>query len=268
MELLSLLVPFAAAGGWLWWIHQADRLEREPWPLVFKTFGLAAGAGLSSLIALFILMLLLPEEEALATGLLLLVPVHVLAMTGVIYGLPYRDPAWNEPFDGLVYGGAAGIGYGLTYSLMALLEGPLTGFRTALFSIPTFMLVGLIIGHYLSQVRFGPPRRRLAMWLRALFLSGLALAGIEWARGLGGTVMGTGNPVASAFVYGANTVGWILAMWAMDAKDRSSQFNPGNHLITLAAAGCPTCDAPPVMGAAFCHQCGQHLDRPRGGHLR
>lgn len=264
VEFLGLLVPFLAAGGWLWWIRQADRLEREPWGLVLKTFGVGTAAGLVGLVGLVVMLLVVPGDAAYPLALLLLVPVNVLIMTGVIYGVPYRTPEWNDPFDGLVYGGAAGIGFGLTYTLLALFEGPLTGFRTAVFSIPIYMLVGLIIGHYLSQIRFGPSRLRGSMWVRAMGFSALALAGIELARALGGEVMGTENPVASALVYGTNTVGWILAMWSMEAKHRASQFNPANYRLPLAETGCPTCGSGYVAGANYCNHCGRNLYAWRG----
>lgn len=261
---VGLVIPFVAAFGWLWWLYQADRLEREPWGLVLKTFALGTAAGLVGLVELVLLMLFLPKQAAYTVGAMVLVPVHVAAIAAVVYWLPFRSPEWNEPFDGLVYGGAAGIGYGLTYTLLALLEGPMTGFRSAVFSIPTFMLAGLITGHYLSQIRFGEPYRRGGMWLRALGYAALALAGVELARSMGGQVMGTDNPVASAFVYSANTVGWILAMWAMDAKHRASQYNPLNYRLPLADTGCPACGSAHVAGAAFCSQCGRNLYGERG----
>jgi hypothetical protein len=267
VEFLGILMPFLGAGAWLWWLTRADRLEREPWPLVLQTAGLGALAGLVGLILLVIIILMLPEESA-GVGRLALVPIAVAAITLVTYLHPYKSPEWNDPFDGLVYGGAAGIGYGLTYTLISLFEGPLTGFRTAVFSIPIFMLAGLIIGHYLSQIRFGPPHRRWSAWTRGLGYAALALAGVELATTLGGAVMNTEHPVASAFVYGANTVGWIVAMGAMDAKNRASQFNPLNYRLPLAETACPVCGSSHVAHANYCNTCGTSLAAWKGAELR
>ncbi len=265
MELLGLLVPFAAAGGWLWWIYRADQFEREPWPLVLKTFGLGAAAGFVGLLALILFVLLVPEEsDLILLTFIALVPLHVAGITAVLRWLPFRSLDWNEPFDGLVYGGAAGIGYGLTYTLFALIDSPLLGFRSAIFTIPIYMLAGLLIGHYMSQVRFGVPERRRSMWVRGFVVAGLYLAGLELARTLGGEVLGSEHPVASAVVYGANTVGWIMALWAMDAKDRASRFNPANYRIWLADTGCPHCGYAHPMGANYCNWCGQPLAAQHG----
>ena len=259
MELLGLLIPFIAAGGWLWWIYHADRFEKEPWALVLKTFGAGAAAGIAGLIALVTLILMLPGESGRSTAIVLLIPFHVIAMAAVIRLLPYRRPEWNDPFDGIVYGGSAGIGYGLIYTLIALLDSPLLGFRSAVFSIPIFMLAGLIIGHYMSQIRFGPSSRAFAMGFRGLLLATLYLGGIEIAQALGGEVMGRENPLASVVVFGANTVGWVTALWAMDTKTRTSQYNPGNYRLWLADTGCLSCGSALPVAAAFCNRCGRPL---------
>ncbi|HWI65158.1 MAG TPA: zinc ribbon domain-containing protein [Symbiobacteriaceae bacterium] len=260
MELLGLVVPFVAAGGWLWWIYSTDRFEREPWPLVLKTFGIGAAAGLLGLLALFVLILLIPEGSDLTLLVFpALVPVHLGALAAVLYRWPYRTYDWNDPFDGIVYGGAAGIGYGTTYTLFYLLGSPLAGFRSAMFTIPTFMLTGLIMGHYMSQVRFGPPDRARAMRVKVFWVAGLYLAGLELARALGGELMGSEHPLASAVVYAVNTLGWVVAMHALDAQNRASVYNPENYRLWLAPTGCPHCGYAHPMGANYCNWCGSPI---------
>ncbi len=247
-----MILPFVASAVWLWWIHHADRYEKEPWNLVFQSFGLGAAAGAVGLIALILILLTDPDGIS-SLSVVLLAPLHVAAITLVLLLMPYRQPDWNEPFDGLVYGGATGIGYGLVYSLVVLLDDPLLGFRSAVYTIPIYMLVGLIAGHYLSQVRFGVSRT----WLKGFVIATLYLAGTELARFWGGEVMGMANPLASAIVYGTNTIGWIMAMWAMDQSTRDSRHHPANYRLPLAGHGCPTCTAPLVADAAFCNHCGR-----------
>ncbi len=254
MEVLGLILPFVAAAGWLWWIHHADRFEKEPWGLVLGTFGLGAAAGLVGLAALTAILLTDPDGLS-STKIALLAPLHVAAITLVLRALPCRRPDWNEPFDGIVYGGAAGIGYGLVYSLVVLLGDPLLGFRTAVFTIPIYMLGGLISGHYLSQVRYGASRT----WVKGFAIATLYVAGIELTRSWGGEVMGAAHPLASAVVYGVNTVGWIMAMWAMDQGTRGSKHHPENYRLALAPRGCPACHAPLPVGAAYCNHCGRPL---------
>lgn len=257
MELLGLIVPFLAAGGWLWWIYHADRFEREPWGLVLKTFGFGAASGVVGLIAQIIVLLVLPEEIAFM-GMIVLVPVHLAGIALMLYAAAYRRPEWNEPFDGVVYGGAVGIGYGLTNTLLEFVAGLSVGFRMAMFSIPIYMLAGLVIGHHMSRARFGPQGKGAGALVKGFAVAALYLAGLELARALGGQVLGRDNALASAIVYGANTLGWVMAMSAMDARRRSAQSRlaAAKHL-PLDENGCPRCSESSPVGAAFCSQCGE-----------
>jgi RsiW-degrading membrane proteinase PrsW (M82 family) len=186
-------------------------------------------------------------------------------MTATIYLLPYRRSEWNEPLDGVVYGGAAGIGYGLTFTtLWSFLDTATAGFRSALFAIPTFMLTGLIIGHYVSQTRFGPPHKARSLWRRGPIIAGLFLLGFELAQLAGGQVIGGDNPVASVVVYAANTLGWLIAMWAMDIGKKASAYDPATYRFQLAASGCRSCQSPYPVGATYCNRCG----RPVAGEPR
>lgn len=259
VEILGMIMPFVAAAGWLWWIRHADRFEQERWGLVLKTFALGAAAGLLGLFALVLILILDPNGVS-SMSVVLLAPLHVAAIMAVLRYLPYRRPDWNEPFDGIVYGGATGIGYGLVYTLVVLLGDPLLGFRSAVFTIPIYMLAGLIVGYYLSEVRFGTGRSSA----QGFMIATLYVGGFELARFWGGDVMGTTHPLASAVVYGANTIGWIMAMWAMDYGTRASRHHPANYRLELAGTGCPSCTAPMVAGAAFCNHCGRALVARQG----
>lgn len=255
LAIIGLLAPFLAAGAALWFLRWFDH-EPEPWPLVLKTFGLGAALGLVGLIVWLVLVLFDPEGFSIKVALLV-VPVHVAAISLALWLLPYRRPEWNEPFDGLVYGGAAGTGYGLVYSLIFLLDGPLLGFRAALVTMPVIMLAGLIIGHHQSQVRFGARQGASIGLMKGWVIAALYLGGFELTRSWGGAVMGEDSPLASAVVYGVNTLGWIIAMWAIDTTTRASQYRPENYRLQLTGLGCPVCATPQTVGAAFCHGCGR-----------
>jgi RsiW-degrading membrane proteinase PrsW (M82 family) len=172
--------------------------------------------------------------------------------------LPYRRPDWNEPFDGIVYGGAAGVGFGLTYTLWLMVaEGPVVGFRTAVFSMPVYMMAGLILGHYLSQARFAPSARPGRLKWRGIGITLAYLFGLELAQAMGGRVMAMAHPLASLVVYAANTAGWVLAMYAMESKNKASQYNPGNYRLQMAPTPCPHCGHGYAQGGAFCNTCGR-----------
>lgn len=252
---MGAIAPLLASVGWLWFIRRWDHFEREPWRPVLKAFGLGAAAGVVGLIA-WALLVFFDSEGFSSSVAVLITPIHVGLIALTIRLFPYRWPEWNDTFDGIVYGGAVGIGYGLLYSQGSLMEGLLTGFRSALFTMPAYMLAGLIIGYYLSQARFGA-RDQASAWARGLLIPAFYLAGFELARAWGGSVMGEEHPLASSVVYAANTVGWVMAMWAMDANVRASQHHPENYRLQLAGQHCVWCGVEQTVGAGFCHSCGR-----------
>jgi ribosomal protein L40E len=256
--LLGLFMPLLAAGGWLWWIYQSDRLEREPWPLVLKTLGLGAAAGLVSVLVAAIVQ---SQTGGLVTAVVE-TGLHLLGIAGAMYILPFRNPDWNEPFDGLVYGGAAGIGYGLIYTLPVLVADATLGFRVAIFSLPVFMLTGIILGHYMSQIKFNGQGRVLSLWLRALTVDALMLLGIDLALAVGGEVVSGDNMMAGLLAYGSNMLAWLIATQAMVIHNDASPFNPAVRRLRVGAK-CRRCDAGYPVGAAYCNRCGQAVVLPQ-----
>lgn len=252
MEILGLIIPFIASVGWLLWLRHTDRLAQEPWELVLNTFALGSLAGFIGLAALTGVVLIEPDG-LWSTKVVLLAPLNVAFITLVLRLLPYRRPEWNEPIDGVVYGGAAGLGYGLAYTLLLLFTDPLSGFRSAVFTVPIYMLAGLIAGYYLSQVRFGISRTGF----KGFVIATLYLGGIELARTWGGDVMGSAHPLASAVVYGTNTIGWVMAMWAMDQSNRDSWYGRASRRLLLADRACQACGSQLVSGGAYCTHCGR-----------
>lgn len=254
--LLGLFMPLLAAAGWLYWIYQSDKFDREPWGLVLLTALIGAGFGLLSLV-----LHLFVDHLGLLGGLAM-IPVHLLALMATMYLLPYRNPNWNERFDGLVYGGAAGIGYGLLYTITPLFYDVALGYRLAAFSIPVYMLIGLILGNYLSHVKFGSPSRRAAHWWRGLMRAGLFLVGFEVSVALGGELVGGENLLAGLVAYGSNMIGWIFAVKAMEESNRNSPFNPDQYRLPLAVTACLHCGSRYPVDSAFCNSCGRSVVVP------
>lgn len=256
LGLAGLLMPLLAAAGWLWWIYQSDRFEKEPWALVLKLAAAGAGGGMVTLVLSLILFRGLEgitgalESAAAETGL------HLLGVVVPLYLLGYRDPNWNEPFDGLVYGGAAGVGYGLVFTLPAVAENPEFGYRVAIFSMPVYMLVGIILGHYLSRAKFRRQPGRLSNWFQGLVIAGAFLIGIDLALRAGGEVVSGRNLLAGLMAYGSNTLAWLIAARAMALSHQTSPFNPEAYRLALAPRGCPSCRAAYPVGAVYCNACG------------
>jgi len=256
---LALAMPLLASGAWLWWIYQSDRYEKEPWSLIWRTIGLGAAAGLVSL------ALTVGSDFLLAPGAIgasaVEAAINVLCVAAVLLAYPYRNPNWNEPFDGLVYGGAAGIGYGLVFTVPALFVSPQVGFRIAIFAIPIYVLVGVILGHFMSRVKFGPRRAAAFNWAKSLGLTSLLVFGIDLALREGGEVVSGSNLLAGLLAYGSNMLAWLIATRAMDLSREESPFRPRVEAAALlrlpvSMQGCARCGTPYPVGANYCHRCG------------
>lgn len=249
LSLVGWMMPLLAAAGWLWWIYTGDHFEREPWGLVLRTAGLGALAGLMALL----LGTLLPGRWPHT-------PLDLIGITAAMALLPWRSGHWNEGFDGLVYGGAAGIGYGLIFTLPGLVVDSAVGYRIAAFSLPVYMMSGLVLGHFMSRTRFSGDRLG---WVKGLLSTGLFLLGIEFAVAAGGEVVSGPNMMAGLLAYGSNMLAWIFATRAMDESHLQSPSDFGAAALMLGTVACARCGSPSADGARFCHGCGQPLQAQR-----
>ncbi len=257
MTLLGLAMPLLAAGGWLWWIYQSDRFEKEPWDLMLKTAAAGAVGGVVTLLLSLTVFRDLTGVQGILEGAGAETALHLLGIVIPLYVLAYRNANWNEPFDGLVYGAAAGVGYGLVFTLPVLVENPQNGYRVAIFSMPVFMLTGIILGHYLSRAKFRRHPGRLSNWFQGLVIAGAFLIGIDVALRAGGEVVSGRNLLAGLMAYGSNTLAWIIATRAMELSNQTSPFNPDAYRLPLAPKGCPHCRAAYPVGAIYCNACGR-----------
>ena len=87
-----------------------------------------------------------------------------------LYFLVWRNPNFNEPFDGMVYAVFISLGFALLENIIYVLHDDLGGYRTALaravFSVPGHGLFGLQMGYYLAKAKFHNNKKFL--WLALL----------------------------------------------------------------------------------------------------
>lgn len=71
-----------------------------------------------------------------------------------------------EPYDGVVYGVAASLGFATLENIAYVTEGDSLGaLLRALTSVPTHAALGAIMGYFVAQAVFDTQRRRRSMWL-------------------------------------------------------------------------------------------------------
>ena len=73
----------------------------------------------------------------------------------------YDDREFNEPFDGIIYGGMVGCGFATVENIMYVLpEGQSVGITRMLTAVPGHAFFGIILGYFMGRAKFSVNRVR------------------------------------------------------------------------------------------------------------
>ncbi|PKN26364.1 MAG: hypothetical protein CVU65_05915 [Deltaproteobacteria bacterium HGW-Deltaproteobacteria-22] len=82
----------------------------------------------------------------------------------------YRHPAFDEPFDGIVYCAIASLGFATLENVLYVSSGGLTvAIARALTAVPLHAFCGVIMGYYVGRARFSSGLKNSGLWFAALF---------------------------------------------------------------------------------------------------
>jgi RsiW-degrading membrane proteinase PrsW (M82 family) len=183
MNILALaLGPVAAL---LFFVWAKDRYERDP----FKYLLLTLGAGVISAIPVVIVEMLWIftsyDISALTIGELSFMTFVEIGLTeeffkALAFFIPvYWSKHFNEPYDGILYGVAAALGFaGIENVMYVLMGGAPTAFLRAITAVPAHAMFGLFIGYFAGRAKFtrhkwAKPFLILTGFVIAVFLHGL-----------------------------------------------------------------------------------------------
>lgn len=151
------------------YFYLKDEVESEPIPVVFRTFLFGA-------LLVFPIMFLqhvLQTENVLASGWL-----QAYLSSGlfeeffkwfVLYYAVYQHIAFDEPFDGIVYGAAVSLGFASAENIFYLVgNGVEHAIGRALLPVPSHALFGVIMGYYLGKSKFSEKRTSKWLWFSLL----------------------------------------------------------------------------------------------------
>lgn len=164
MEILALsLAPVIAL---FTYFYIRDRYEKEPKLLLFKVFVWGA----LSVIPAILLGLTLHKPLALffqagSPVYLLLENFIVIALVEeavkfyVVFKAAYRHPAFNEPYDGMMYAITASLGFAALENILYVARGGLTvALARMALAVPAHALFGAFMGYYAGRAKFVPER--------------------------------------------------------------------------------------------------------------
>jgi RsiW-degrading membrane proteinase PrsW (M82 family) len=83
----------------------------------------------------------------------------------------YKQPEYDEPFDGIVYAVMVGMGFATAENIMYVYEyGVATGVIRMFLAVPAHATFAIIMGYFMGKARFSASRERY-----------LLVAGLAWA---------------------------------------------------------------------------------------
>ena len=169
----------------IWFLHTRPDFP-QPRTILWATFGLGILVTLPVIILGFIVSILYPVVGDLTGSrpLVLLIQAFLGAAIlqesfkyVVLTNYSCQRKRMAEPFDGVVYGVVASLGFAMLENIAYVVEGDSLGAAVrGLTSVPVHGALGAIMGYYIAQSVFDPERRkryvRLA-WVVPVVLHGL-----------------------------------------------------------------------------------------------
>ncbi len=181
---LSLLALALAPGiAIVFYIYSKDKYDREPLKNLLISFLLGV---LSTLPAILIQTALQPMlEHYFSIYSILYYVVFAFGLVAfseegskylMLRWYAYRQKAFNEPFDGIIYSVMVSMGFATFENVWYVLEnGITTGILRMFLSVPAHAAFGVLMGYHAGLAKFDPVRSASRLWtglLLAAFFHG------------------------------------------------------------------------------------------------
>lgn len=171
-QLLLVIIAILPPLAFMLYIYRLDRIEPEPYGLILKALALGAAAVIpAALIELSLGMIPVFALGGLAGAALksfiVIAPVEEALKLAVVLLFIWKNRNFNEENDGIVYTGAAAIGFALLENILYVVQSGFgTGIMRAVTSIPLHTFTGVIMGYFVGIARFAPDAgtRTGAVW--------------------------------------------------------------------------------------------------------
>ncbi|HPE86313.1 MAG TPA: PrsW family glutamic-type intramembrane protease [Bacteroidales bacterium] len=219
---LALAPVFIIAG----YIYFRDKYDREPIALLLKSLFLGAIITVPIVLMESVLSVFSPVNtlilKAFYDGFLVAAFTEELWKFAAVYLLIWRNPAFNERFDGIVYAVFVSLGFAGVENLLYVFDGGAgVAFSRAVTAVPAHALFGVTMGYYLAMAKFIPFRKQENL-TKALFVPLLF-------HGFYDFILMTGfNWLLFVFLPFLIYL-WITGFKRMKMLSDVSRFNPANR---------------------------------------
>ncbi|WP_315824135.1 PrsW family intramembrane metalloprotease [Paraflavitalea speifideaquila] len=184
LSMLSLLALSLAPGiAIIFYIYSKDKYDREPFENLFISFLLGV---VCTVPAALIQRNLQPQLDHLVSPFsityyfiwaFILVAFSEEGSKFLVLRLySYRQKAFNEPFDGIVYSVMVSMGFATLENVLYVFHhGFATGILRMFLSVPAHACFGVLMGYHTGLAKFDPEKSALHLWkglLLAVFFHG------------------------------------------------------------------------------------------------
>lgn len=160
MALILLALALAPGLAIILFIYWKDTHEKEPVGLLVRSFlfgvlSVFVTLAISLIIDLFIEIDEQSLSEQAVHAFLIVALVEEFSKFIFVRGLLYRNPNFNEPFDGIVYAVMVSMGFATFENLLYVYSGGLTTALTRMFTaVPAHASFAVLMGYYLGKAKF------------------------------------------------------------------------------------------------------------------
>ena len=270
---VAFILALAPGVAMLWYIRRLDKYEPEPGSLI----GLAFLAGcLSTIPAVIIEQLLhLPISGFWGTlyGAFVVAAVtEELCKGALAWAFMWRKPQFNEVLDGIVYFGAAHMGFAITENLLYVfinsdlnvVRALMTGFARTTTAVPLHVINGMIMGYHAGMFRYAQNARDKWKHLLQAICLPILLHGIYDVAAFNQDTSQIKDITdlfavgfGTALMYAAVVALWVVLLPRVKKAQEASPWRPRERpTLPVAPTACPGCGSAYPMGANYCHLCG------------
>lgn len=226
--LAVVMVATAPVWALLTFFYLSDRYDKEPKALLVRVFlygmGVTTIAAIVGIWGLNILRYFLREDNLLY---ILIENYVVIALVEeglkywVVMRQAYRHPAFNEPYDGMIYAITTSLGFAALENILYVAQGGLqVAFVRGLLSVPGHALFAAAMGYYLGRAKFAhTPEKERTNLRRALLIPVLL-------HGTYDLLLSSSHSALAAGIVPFSIGMWIMALRQVRLSELRSPFRP------------------------------------------
>ena len=224
----ALVMAMAPVLALLTFFYVRDRYDREPRALLLQLFirGMLVTlvAAAVSLLGIRLFSSFLPTSSwlyLLIENFILVALVEEALKYAVVWRSAYFHPAFNEPYDGILYAITVSLGFAALENVLYVMQGGLqVAIMRALLSVPAHALFAASMGYLIGRARFCRHKDKVRYYLRQAIVVPVLLHGVY------DLLLSTQHTILAMGVVPLSIGMWVMALKQIKLAELRSPFRP------------------------------------------